>query len=314
MFTWTCTPSSGNITGWANNAAPTTTLNQTLDNTGFNIETVTYNLTPIANGCSGNITPYVVTIFPTPDLSNTPPSMQLCNNSPTNLTLTSNIAGTSFTWTCTPSSANITGWANNAVPTTVLNQFLTNLGLNTEWVTTIVTPSANGCLGPVTDYTVTVVQSPDVFFNPAAQTICSQQTSNIQVLSSVPGTTFTWTVTPSSPNLSGQAPGSGSLIAQTITNSGNTIEIGDLPGHPYGIWLSAGEYDEYHSHGEPQSHRQQCSDEFPDLFRGQHEYLPGFDRSRFHLHMDRFGVVAQCNRFLERSGHGDHPGADQHRV
>jgi len=224
LFTWSCVPSSGNITGWANNGVPTSTLNQTLDNTGFNIETVTYQVTPIANGCNGPVTNYVVTVFPTPDLSNMPLSMQLCNNSFTNLTLTSNVAGASFTWTCTPSSGNITGWAPNAVPTTTLNQFLTNLGLNTEWVTYHVTPAANGCIGPLTNYVVTVVQSPDVFFNPGAQTICSQQTSNIQVLSSVPGTTFTWTVVPSSPNLSGQAPGSGNLIAQTITNSGNTIE------------------------------------------------------------------------------------------
>ena len=224
LFTWTCIPSTGNITGWANNAVPTTTLNQTLDNTGFNTEWATYQVAPTANGCVGTLTNYVVTVFPTPNLSNMPPSMQLCNNSFTNLTLTSNVAAASFTWTCTPSSANITGWANNAVPTTLLNQFLTNTGLNTEWVTYHVTPSANGCTGPVTDYTVTVVQTPDVFFNPLAQTICSQQTSNIQVLSSVPGTTFTWTVTPSSPNLSGQAPGSGSLITQTVTNSGNTIE------------------------------------------------------------------------------------------
>jgi uncharacterized protein (TIGR02145 family) len=224
LFTWTCTPSSANITGWTNNAVPTTALNQTLNNTGFNVETVTYNITPIANGCPGNITPYIVTVYPTPNVSNAPLSMQLCNNSATNLTLTSNVTGTLFTWTCTPSSGNITGWSNNAVPTVILNQTLVNLGLNIENVVYHLTPSANGCNGPVTDYTVTVVQSPDVFFNPPAQTICSNQTSNINILSSVPGTTYTWTVLPSSPNLSGQAPGSGNSIAQTVTNSGNTIE------------------------------------------------------------------------------------------
>jgi uncharacterized protein (TIGR02145 family) len=224
LFTWTCTPSSANITGWTNNAVPATVLNQVLDNTGFNAELVTYHLTPAANGCNGNLTDYAVTVFPTPNLSNAPPSMQICNNTSTNLTLTSNVTGSLFTWTCTPSSANVTGFSNNAVPTTLLNQLLTNLGLNTEWVTYHVTPAANGCTGPLTDYTVTVVQSPDVFFNPPAQTICSQQTSGINVLSSVPGTTFTWTATPSSPNLSGQAAGSGNAIAQTVTNSGNTIE------------------------------------------------------------------------------------------
>jgi uncharacterized protein (TIGR02145 family) len=223
LFTWTCTPSSANITGWTNNAVPTATLNQTLDNTGYNIEWVTYEVTPAANSCNGPVTDYVVTVYPTPDLSNTPLSMQLCNNTSTNFTLTSNTAGTLFTWTCTPSSANVTGWANNAVPTTLLNQTLNNSGLNNEWVTYHITPAANGCAGPITDYTVNVVQSPDVFFNPSAQTICSQQTSNIQVLSSVPGTTFTWTATPSGPAITGESPGSGNLIAQTITNSGTNI-------------------------------------------------------------------------------------------
>jgi uncharacterized protein (TIGR02145 family) len=223
LFTWTCTPSSGNVTGWANNAVPSNSLNQLLVNTGFNIEGVTYHVTPTGNGCTGPITDYVVTVYPTPDLSNTPLSMQLCNNTATNLTLTSNIAGTLFTWTCTPSSANVTGWANNAIPGTLLNQTLTNLGLNPEWVTYHITPTANGCTGAVANYVVNVVQTPDVIFNPAAQTICSQQTSNIQITSSVPGATFTWTATPSGPTITGQSAGGGNTIAQTITNSGTTI-------------------------------------------------------------------------------------------
>ena len=224
LFTWTCTPSSGSISGWANNALPTTTLNQTLDNTGFNIETVTYHITPSANGCNGASTDYTVTIFPTPDLSNAPAAKQICNNSSPNVILTSNVSGTLFTWTCTPSSGNITGWANNAVPTALLNQTLTNSGLNIETVIYHMTPAANGCTGPVTDFAVTIVQSPDVFFNPPNQTICSMQTTSINVLSSVPGTTYAWTVIPSSANLSGMFADAGNTIAQTITNSGNTIE------------------------------------------------------------------------------------------
>ena len=93
MFTWTCLPSSGSISGWANNSVPATILNQTLDNTGFNIESVTYHVAPTANGCTGAVTDYVVTVFPTPDLSNMPKSMQICNNSSPNLALTSNVVG-----------------------------------------------------------------------------------------------------------------------------------------------------------------------------------------------------------------------------
>ena len=224
LFTWTCTASSGNITGWSDNPVPTLTLDQTLDNTGFNTEWVTYQVTPAANGCAGTVQPYTVTVFPTPDLSNTPLSTQICNNTATNLTLTSNVAGTLFTWTCTPSSANVSGYSDNLVPSVFLNQTLVNSGLNPEWVIYHLSPSANGCDGPATDYTVNVVQTPDLLFSPPAQTMCSQQTSAINLLSSVPGTTFNWTAAASSPNLSGMSDGSGNLIAQTITNSGATIE------------------------------------------------------------------------------------------
>jgi uncharacterized protein (TIGR02145 family) len=224
QFTWTCTPSSGNITGWANNAVPATTIAQVLDNTGFNTETVTYHVTPVSNGCAGPVADYLVTVYPTPNLSNVPLSMQLCNNTATNLTLTSNVAGTLFTWTCTPSSGNITGWANNVIPTVTLNQTLVNAGLTMESVTYHITPAASGCTGPVTDYVVSVVETPDVIFNPPSQTICSQQSSNIQLLSSVPSATFTWTAAGSSANVTGYSGGSGSAIVQTLTNSGNAIE------------------------------------------------------------------------------------------
>ena len=53
--------------------------------------------------------------FPNTSSNNAPLTKSLCNNSNTNIPLSSNVAGTLFTWTCTPSSANITGWANNTV-------------------------------------------------------------------------------------------------------------------------------------------------------------------------------------------------------
>jgi len=225
LFTWTCTPSSVNLSGFYNNATPSGFLDQTLINTGFNLETVTYHVTPHANGCEGPITDFVVTVYPVADLSNNPLNMQVCNNTPTNQTLISNVAGTLFTWTATGSSPLVSGYSDNAIPTDFLNQTLINAGLNVEYVTYHMTPYANGCDGPVTDYVVTVVSSPDVYFNPPAQTICSLQTSSIQVLSHVPGTTFAWTTSASSPNLSGYSYSAGNTIAQTITNSGSTIEF-----------------------------------------------------------------------------------------
>jgi len=221
-FTWTCTSNSPNVSGCLPGSG--FNINQTLLNVGYTTETATYHITPTANGCTGSVTDFTVTINPSPDLSNSPAASQVCNNTPTGVTLTSHVAGTQFTWTCTPSSGNVTGWSNNAVPVNILDQILVNSGLNIETVTYHITPQTNGCFGSVTDYIVTVVQSADVYFIPSTQTICSLQNTNIQLLSHVPGSTFSWTASGSSPLVTGFLHGSGPVIQQTLTNSGTNIE------------------------------------------------------------------------------------------
>ena len=205
LFTWTCTPSSVNITGWSNNAIPAVLLNQTLINSGNTIEWVTYHVAPTANGCPGPLADFTVTVYPVPHLTNVPLSQSQCDLVNTNINLTSDVAGTLFTWTCTPSSANITGWANNAVPMAPLTRSLTIRGLIIEWVTYHVAPTANGCVGPVTDYVVTVYPAPDLSNTPAAQWQCNNENTNIMLTSNVAGTQFTWTCIPSSGNITGWA-------------------------------------------------------------------------------------------------------------
>lgn len=223
-FTWTCTASSLNISGYSDNTSPSTTLNQVLFNSGYDIETVTYHITPSANGCSGTLSDYVVTVYPTPDLSNTPLSQDQCNNMATGITLTSNISGTTFTWTATASSPNVTGFSNNSSSTTTLNQTLTNSGFVVETVTYHITPSANGCSGLPVDYVVTVYPTPDLSNTPLSQAQCNNLATDITLSSNVTGTTFTWTATASSPNISGFSNGSGSSINQTLTNSGSVTD------------------------------------------------------------------------------------------
>ena len=226
LFTWTCTPSSGNVTGWSNNAVPTTILNQLLANTSFTDQTVTYHITPHANGCDGIVYDYIVTVHPQADLSNNPLNQQQCNHNSTNLTLTSHVAGTLFTWTCTPSSGNVTGWSNNAIPTTTLNQTLVNIGFNIETVTYHITSLANGCSGNTTNYVVTVYPTPDLTNNPLSKSQCNNLPTNITLTSNVPGTQFTWTCTSSSGNISGFSdnPVPTTSLNQVLINSGFNIE------------------------------------------------------------------------------------------
>ena len=72
LFTWTATGSSPFVTGYSNNAVPASSINQVLINTGSAAETVTYHITPNANGCNGPVFDYVVTVLTVPALTNPP--------------------------------------------------------------------------------------------------------------------------------------------------------------------------------------------------------------------------------------------------
>jgi len=224
LFTWTATGSSANITGFSDNTIPATHIGDNLINLGNINETVTYHITPHANGCEGVTVNYVVTVVPSPYLTNNPLNQYQCNTVNTNITLESNVAGTEFSWTCTPSSGNISGYANSSVPGTLIAQTLINSGFDTDSVIYHVTPENSGCPGSVTNYTVVVFPVPDVFFVPNGETVCEGQVSNLSIQSHVTGTTFSWIATASSPNLTGYADGSGDLIAQIVDNTGATIE------------------------------------------------------------------------------------------
>jgi uncharacterized protein (TIGR02145 family) len=224
LFSWTASGTNGNITGFSNSTAPAITIDQTLTNSSSANDTVIYTITPEANGCYGLPVDYKVSVVPSPYLSNMPQFHDQCNNTNTNLTLTSNVPGTQFTWICTPSSANISGYSNSTVPGTLIDQTLINNGFDVETVIYHIDPENSGCPGSTTDYTVTIVPEPDVYFDPGSDAICSGTTANIDVLSHVPAATFTWTAVASSANISGHADGSGPLIQQTLVNSGTTIE------------------------------------------------------------------------------------------
>jgi uncharacterized protein (TIGR02145 family) len=216
QFTWTCTPSSGNITGYSNNSVPATQINQTLFVTPSSSETVTYHITPQVNNCSGTVSNYVVTVSPGPVIENTQTTFQICDSNTITITLLSSTPGTTFAWTAS-GTANVTGYSSGSG--SLISQTLDNTGYTNQTVTYAVTPTVNLCVGPVVNFVVTVHPTSDVYFNPVSQTICSGQTTGIQNLSHVAGTTFNWTVT-TSPDISGASPGSGNAIRQTLTNLG----------------------------------------------------------------------------------------------
>ena len=220
-FTWQAFASSPNTTGFHDQAGPGLTLiDDTLVNSGFGIDTVTYRILPSANGCSGDSTDYRVVVFPTPDLSNPLTTQSQCNGQSTGLSLLSNVPGTLFTWTAYGSSPFVTGFSNSTSPGTLIDQTLVNSGYDVEWVTYQVTPAANGCDGDTIPFTVVVYPVADVMIVPDGDTLCSGQVTDLSVQSHVSGTSFTWSATGSSPEITGYGPGSGDQIQQTLINSG----------------------------------------------------------------------------------------------
>lgn len=158
IFTWTATGSSGNVSGFS--AGSGSTITQTLVNSGFNLETVTYHIIPHANGCDGDTTNFIVTVFPVPDVYFTPPSQILCSGTTSNIHNLSHVTGATFTWTASGSSPNISGYSSGSGD--MIQQTLTNSGYAIESVNYTVTPVANGCTGTFNHVIITVDPLPAV--------------------------------------------------------------------------------------------------------------------------------------------------------
>ena len=175
-----------------------------------------------SQGChAASATVFNVTVLPWSLITNAGNS-SLCSGTTTSINPASNMTGATFSWTASGSSSNVTGFSPGNGST--IEDLLANSGFNIETVTYSVTPYANGCPGIPSDFVVTVVPVADAYFNPASQTQCSGQQTNILILSHVTGAIFTWTCNGSSGNVSGFSAGSGNLIHQTLINSGTGVE------------------------------------------------------------------------------------------
>ena len=213
-FSWTVV-SQTNATG-ATSGNGTVILNTLTATTSAN-GVVVYSVTPIANGCSGSpiTVQAIVTPLPTVIAANLNPSF--CSGGTTNIQLSSNIAGATFSWTVT--GGNVAGAAGGTG--TSINQTLTtSLGTTTavEVVYEIVA-FANGCTGLPQQVRVSVNPIPDVSIQSNSAPICSGQSTNISFTSSISATVFNWVVSNSS-GVSGASNGTGPSIQQVLTATG----------------------------------------------------------------------------------------------
>ena len=237
-FAWTSAVVAG-VTGNADGSG--STISQTLINTTNTQQIVTYIVTPTSpDGCIGSPLTVSVNIEPKPTVTFTPTAQTICTGGTTNIGLSSNVTGATFSWTAT--GLNSTTGSGTTIAQTLING--TTAAVNVVYT---VTASAAGCTSNPFEVTVTVNPAPTGSASPASSTICSGANVNATFTSDIVGTTFAWT-TPAVSGISGNTAGSGSSLSQTLTSTNTTpttvtyevtptgpTSLGSCPGAPFNV-------------------------------------------------------------------------------
>jgi gliding motility-associated-like protein len=188
-------------------------ISQILTATGTLVGNVVYTITPTYNGCSGIPIQATVLVTPKPIVTATPSNTSICSGSSAMIALSSTMPNTIFSWNLV--QTNVTGGLSGTGSS--ISQNLSTISNASGNAVYAITPNVNGCPGATTIVTITVNPIPVVTVNPAlGQTICSGATTAISLSSPVINTTYDWSVTQT--NLNGTFSGSGTTIAQTLSN------------------------------------------------------------------------------------------------
>jgi len=180
-FSWTAT-GTPNVFGYSNSSGQV--ISQPLTNTGFNIESVLYSVTPSNNGCPGNSSGITVTVFPVADVYFTPASQVLCSAQQTTLSLASHVAGSTFTWFASGSSGNVNGYYSGFGNS--IAQILNNTGNSIETVTYTGQPTANNCAGTPHSAIVTVNPVPVVSYTLCHDNITTTAAQMMKLTGGIP--------------------------------------------------------------------------------------------------------------------------------
>jgi hypothetical protein len=220
-FAWTAAVAPpGSITG--SSAGSGALIAQTLTNTTTSPATVTYTITPSANGCDGLPVDVIVTVNPTATV-NTVADVAYCNGATTAvIPFSGPVAGTTYAWTNSDPSIGLAASGTGDIPSFTA----TNAGTTPVVATITVTPTANGCVGTPTTFTITV--NPTSTVNPVADVAyCNGATTAvIPFTSPVSGTTFAWTN--SDPSIGLAASGTGDIPSFTAINNGTAPVVATI--------------------------------------------------------------------------------------
>ena len=209
-FSWVNnTPSIGLAANGNGDIASFTGLNTT-----SNPIVATITVTPTEpSGCVGPDSTFTITINPIPSVNTIADQVLCANTSSSTITYTSATPGTTFSWTNDTPSIGLAASGNGNIAVFT--------GLNTTSnpivATITVTPTANGCVGPDSTFTITVNPTP-LANSIVDQSLCGNTATNAVTYSSATsGTTFSWTN--DTPSIGLAANGSGNIASFTGLNS-----------------------------------------------------------------------------------------------
>jgi len=228
-YSWIGSVTSGSVAGFTATGSGDLP-SMVLTNSGVVQGTLTYTVTPEANGCAGPSFTYTINVDPIPDLSPIP-SQTICGGSSfTTPSFVSDVALTNYTWTLTNSGSippSVTGYTTNGVgPLTGV--LVGNSGTDPVTLLYSITPEASGCFGIAENFSLTVNPAPVVEFSPVAQTICTGGSTQLVTLSSTTsGATFSWDVTGQPSGLNGvtQTTGTSTIPIFTLDHTELTPQV-----------------------------------------------------------------------------------------
>ncbi|SHJ79068.1 T9SS type B sorting domain-containing protein [Flavobacterium haoranii] len=181
-----------------------------------------YTLTVSNSNCSIDSNFTTNGMISTPSIVVTNNSPSICDGDMTNIVVTGLQTGETLNWIVNANEVNgLISGQGTSFTDAILTLFS---GIETPRVVNIRFYADNGsCTSSFHDIDVTVNPRPDIMVSPNSpeeQTICSGETTNIEISSSYPNVNFTWEVISNVNGVVGASNGTGDTIAQTLSVSG----------------------------------------------------------------------------------------------
>ncbi|MCX2744368.1 PKD domain-containing protein [Mangrovivirga sp. M17] len=201
-------------------------VTETLTNGGLTPVTIDYVFTVSGNGCTGTTITESVTVNPTPDLTVTNNTPDICSGESVKINVLSGVTGATITLQSVNYNG-LTGSYTGGETFTSASGVVESLNNNTTNPVTveyIFSVSANGCNNTSTETTTVTVSPLPTITNSISELsdeICSNDQLNFNPVSSVAGTTFNWTssingtIDPASISVSGSG-----VISDSPVNTG----------------------------------------------------------------------------------------------